>query len=161
VDYSTLPRSAYVKPNVSLLKGVFGVTPHPLGRLVQLKEAASKVRTIAIVDPITNWVLSPIHDWIFKSILPRIEQDGTFDQDAPIIRLRKIIRKRSDKFLGSCDLSAATDRLPVSLQVLLLSYPFGHEFAKAWAQVLVNRPYKAGSKNFWYSVGQPMGALSS
>lgn len=52
-----------------LRPGVFDLRPSlgklgilPLGRLVQLFEAAGKVRVIAIVDPITQWVLKPIHD---------------------------------------------------------------------------------------------------
>lgn len=35
--------------------------PAPLGRLVKLLEAAGKVRVIAIVDPITQEILRPIH----------------------------------------------------------------------------------------------------
>jgi hypothetical protein len=49
-------------------------------------EAAGKIRVIAIVDPITQWVLKPLHDWLF-SILANIPQDGTFNQDLPIGRL--------------------------------------------------------------------------
>jgi len=54
-----------------------------LGRLVNLREAAGKIRTIAIVDPITQWVLKPLHLWLFN-IVKRIPSDGTFDQVGPI-----------------------------------------------------------------------------
>jgi len=69
----------------------------------------------------------------------------------------------------SYDLSAATDRLPIELQVDLLSLLFGNrETAEAWKGLLVDRDYKLDSLEFpqangvyKYSVGQPMGALSS
>lgn len=126
------------------------------GRLVKLYEAAGKVRIIAIVDPITNWLLKPLHDWVF-AILREIPNDGTFDQDKPLIPLSK----SGKTYLGSCDMSAATDRLPVKLQALLLSHIFGPKIAESWMRLLVSRPYIGDRKNIWYAVGQPMGALSS
>lgn len=126
------------------------------GRLVKLYEAAGKVRIIAIVDPITNWLLKPLHDWVF-AILREIPQDGTFDQEKPLLP----IVKSHGSFIGSCDMSAATDRLPVRLQALLLGHIFGPKIAKAWMHLLVSRPYVSGFKPIWYAVGQPMGALSS
>jgi hypothetical protein len=60
----------------------------PFGRLGFKTEAAGKVRVFAMVDPITNWVLRPLHDSIF-SYLRSIKQDGTFDQMAPVDRLLK------------------------------------------------------------------------
>jgi len=63
-------------------------------------------------------------------------------------------------------MSAATDRLPVSLQEAILAHKFGREFAKHWRNILVGRQYVVGNKldirnAFYYAVGQPMGALSS
>jgi len=72
--------------------------------------------------------------------------------------------------LFSFDLSAATDRLPVSLQEKILSVCFGKEFSSLWRTILVGRTYyvryksasgKTESNNLSYAVGQPMGALSS
>jgi hypothetical protein len=121
---------------------------------VKLKEAAGKVRVIAIVDPFTNWVLKPLHKWIF-SVLRQIPQDGTFDQGAP---LKKIV---GHPFGGSCDMSAATDRLPVKLQSALLSSIIGRTLADAWGDFLTARTYFSKDRKIWYKVGQPMGALSS
>lgn len=39
-----------------------------LGRLGLKFEAAGKVRVFAMVDPFTNWVLRPLHKWIFRLI---------------------------------------------------------------------------------------------
>jgi hypothetical protein len=64
------------------------------------------------------------------------------------------------------DLSAATDRLPIALQISILTSFFGGEFAGHWSKLLVGREYILNNKEFGthsvkYSVGQPMGALSS
>jgi len=109
-----------VRPGVHLMTKLGA----PLGRLVMLKEAAGKVRTIAIVDPITNWALKPIHEWVFK-ILKYLPQDGTFDQDKPLDILLSLSKKSKDKYIGCCDMTAATDRLPVILQAHLLSHILG------------------------------------
>jgi hypothetical protein len=145
------------------------IGPYPLGvysalygfgRLVSLYEAAGKIRIIAIVDPLTQWVLKPLHDWIF-SILKSLPQDGTFDQAKPIFDLLDLSRRSKDKFIGSCDLSAATDRLPIKLQIALLRERFGSTLAYSWAHLLISRDYYLRNKPLQYKVGQPMGALSS
>ena len=58
-----------------------------LGRLGLKEEAAGKVRVFAMVDPFTNWLLKPLHKMIFR-YLANIDQDGTFDQVAPVNRLQ-------------------------------------------------------------------------
>lgn len=125
-----------------------------------LLEPAGKTRVIALCDVLTQWSLKPLHDLIFK-ILAKIPQDGTFDQEAPIHRLRKKLRNRKDKFVASYDLSAATDCLPIQLQKYVLSYMIGVTLSAAWANILVARTYRLGAEKLRYGVGQPMGALSS
>lgn len=39
----------------------FGSYAASFGRLALLKEAAGKIRVIAIVDPLTQWMLRPLH----------------------------------------------------------------------------------------------------
>jgi hypothetical protein len=97
----------------------------PLGRLGLKEEAAGKVRVFAMVDPFTNWLLKPLHKLIF-GYLRKIDQDGTFDQIAPIDRLRQAGFTR----FWCYDLSAATDRLPVVLQTYVLE-PYLGDRAKA------------------------------
>lgn len=94
--------------------GPIGRIP-PLGRLGFKTEAAGKVRVFAMVDPITNWLMKPLHDRLFN-YLKGIPQDGTFDQLAPV----KLLQEKGFKSFYCYDLSAATDRLPISLQVMLL-----------------------------------------
>lgn len=73
-------------------------------------------------------VLTPLHRSIF-AVLKRIEQDGTFDQDKPLRVLLARIGNSCKTF--SFDLSAATDRLPIALQVQVLRHLTNAEFAEA------------------------------
>lgn len=90
--------------------------------------------------------MKPLHDLLFK-ILRGIPQDATFDQVGVLEKgLNRIIGKgfRVAKAF-SYDLSSATDRLPVEIQVLILSQLLGYQQACAWAQLLVGRPYEVPS----------------
>nr|QUE49179.1 MAG: RNA-dependent RNA polymerase [Sclerotinia sclerotiorum mitovirus 37] len=143
-----------------------------LGRLSFKEEAAGKVRVFAITDAVTQSVMAPLSDAIF-SCLRRVPQDGTFNQSAPLDRLRLL--KSEGKLEGqkfySYDLSAATDRLPVDLQVQILSIYLGERFGSLWKSVMTDRDWMAKVETvpglpaeeelFRYRVGQPMGALSS
>jgi hypothetical protein len=91
------------------------------------------------------------------TILSRIEQDGTYDQLKPL----KALMDKGCQILYSYDLSAATDRLPIDLQEQLLGILINPEFASSWRSLLVDRPWYLDSTPLYYSVGQPMGALSS
>lgn len=134
-----------------------------IGRLGLKEEAAGKVRVFAMCDAWTQWVLEPLHEWIFDT-LRFISTDGTHDQLKPVRA-----RAGTVKAAYSLDLTAATDRLPISIQVKLLGYLVNESFATQWARLLVSRPYvlprnqKLGTEQLElrYSVGQPMGALSS
>jgi hypothetical protein len=134
------------------------------GKLAPKFEPAGKIRIFAMVDSWTNWFMKPIHDLLFDQILPRIPQDGTFDQLAPVKRL---LKNSTYTGLYSLDLTAATDRLPATLQRDLLAELLNSDLANAWKGLMTDRafamtakglPTKEGLK---YSVGQPMGALSS
>ena len=137
-----------------------------IGKLGFLEEAAGKVRVVAMVDPLTQSMLRPLHDWLF-SVLRRIPEDGTFDQTAPI----ELLIQKGVQDVTSYDLSAATDRLPLSLQENLIGWILGEKIARTWASLLVNRDYsfhprtaeKYGLKitSVRYAAGQPMGAYSS
>nr|WPH57537.1 putative RNA-dependent RNA polymerase [Rhizoctonia solani mitovirus 127] len=129
-----------------------------LGKLGTKEEAAGKIRVFAMVDAWTQWILYPIHRAIFM-FLKDIPMDGTFDQKAPLAYVKAV------RGLWSLDLSAATDRIPLSLQRALMGALFGCELTGAWANLLVGRAYrlhdKHGFTDLHYAVGQPMGALSS
>jgi hypothetical protein len=129
-----------------------------IGSLGLKQEAAGKMRVFAMVDPWSQMILSPFHEVLF-SFLRKIPMDGTFNQ------LKPLSRAWGHKTLYSMDLSAATDRLPMSLQVPLIQAVFDLtvEEAEAWRYTLVGRPYSVPvtGELLHYAVGQPMGAKSS
>ena len=104
-----------------------------LGKLGLKDEPAGKIRVFAMVDAWTQWLLKPLHDYLFERLRRNKLVDGTFDQGYPI---GKILSLYSDTLfynfqlktklfsnrLYSFDLSAATDRLPIMLQRKIL-YP--------------------------------------
>lgn len=155
-------------PRLSGILRQLGNPPKPfermVGKLAFKEEAAGKLRVFAIVDCFTQWLLYPLHKLLF-SILKRVPMDGTFNQLKPVYRLLR----RKPKALFSLDLTAATDRLPVSIQIIILNELIQEieSFGDKWAKLLVGRTYRytdpySNEKGFVsYSVGQPMGALSS
>jgi len=130
----------------------------PIGKL-GVKQEPGKVRVFAMVDWWTQMLLLPLHRHI-QGILRKIPQDATFDQDAAVVASLEMSRKAT--YAASFDLSAATDRLPLVLQSMLMNSIIpGH--GQLWGELLVDRDYwlPGYRKSVRYSVGQPMGALSS
>jgi len=133
-----------------------------IGKLGTKEEAAGKIRVFAMVDPWTQMVLKPFHDLLQDILACHKRVDGTFDQ------LRPLKRAWSFNQLYSMDLSSATDRLPLAIQVPLFQaiFQLSKAESESWGNLLVKRDYLLPktykTKGFIrYSVGQPMGALSS
>jgi hypothetical protein len=139
-----------------------------VGQLAFKEEAAGKLRAFALVDVWTQSLLHPLHQALFD-LLRLIPNDATFDQDASVARSVDKATRSGAAF--SFDLSAATDRLPLSLQASLLNKFLGNNLGTLWAEILVGRSYSVPGKSrdqykievddVRYAVGQPMGALSS
>jgi len=110
-------------------------------------------------------LLRPLHDSLFE-LLKRIPNDGTFNQDESVARSKsKALRTNCS---WSYDLTAATDRLPIIFQSALLDRIVPGKLGNSWAGLLVMRDYYYDLTNYGgdigkvrYTVGQPMGALSS
>jgi len=66
-------------------------------------------------------VLRPLHNVLF-AILRKLPNDGTFNQDASFKRC--IAKANKSGYAAGFDLSAATDRLPLSLQTAIVSSLF-------------------------------------
>lgn len=132
-----------------------------LGKLSVVYDQAGKARVVAI----TNWWLQSAFTGLHKSIfrlLSEIPQDGTFDQDACFNKF--LSRANPFMDLSGFDLSAATDRLPLELQMQILSAlgVDGHTWGTLFRNTVWNFPNKEGlPTEVRYEVGQPMGALSS
>lgn len=135
-----------------------------LGKLGFKEEAAGKLRVFAMVDHWTQAALKPLHSCL-SDVLKGLPNDGTFDQNASVERCKA----KGTKGSYSYDLSAATDRLPINIQKGIIDRLFGVEgLGDLWARLLVERDYAITKNDYGidpqkirYSVGQPMGALSS
>jgi hypothetical protein len=90
---------------------------NPLAQLAFKEEAAGKLRVFALVDVWTQSLLKPLHKSLF-SLLRKIPNDGTFDQDASVRRSSE--KAKISGCAYSFDLSSATDRLPIIYQSALL-----------------------------------------
>lgn len=142
--------------------GLFESNQLVLGRIAILDEARGKKRLIGITDYWTQVLFKPLHDAIYIE-LSKVRQDGTGDQMKPIrFALQMLgvhnLRDLKGKRVQSLDLSAATDRLPINLQVQILQqlgYP-----GDLWKDLL-DREWSSEEGPLRYSVGQPMGAYSS
>lgn len=131
------------------------------GRIHALEEWGGKTRLVAIMDYWTQTLLTPLHNTI-NYFVRRLEQDGTFNQD----KIAKTVRGwtlSKDLSVNSFDLTAATDRIPIDIQVDMLAYLFGSTTIPGlWKSVLTDRDfYGPSGENIRYAVGQPMGAKSS
>lgn len=149
-----------VKAERELVDSPFKKDCNYIGQLALKDEPAGKVRVFAMVDVWTQSALRPLHKFLF-AFLKSLPNDGTHDQGASVKRCFTKSSKAGLSF--GYDLSAATDRLPIALQISVVESLFGTQYAIAWRNLLVGRAYwlKDSGEALHYSVGQPMGALSS
>jgi len=139
-----------------------------LSQFAAKEEAAGKIRLFALIDSISQSVLSPLHDMLFD-LLKRIPNDGTFDQEASIRRSQQKATQANCAF--SFDLTAATDRLPAKVTAKILATITGKDISESWLNIMTDRNFYFNSDlasklgvsagPYRYAVGQPMGGLSS
>jgi hypothetical protein len=130
--------------------------PKDVGKLSIIEDPELKRRVIAMIDYYSQFILKPIHDTLLN-LLKELPCDRTFTQDP----FHDWGKTNGNNF-WSLDLSSATDRFPIKLQVKLLSKIFDNDFANNWKDLLINRGYVTPEGNILrYEVGQPMGAYSS
>jgi hypothetical protein len=97
------------------------------GRLAFLPEAAGKVRVVAMLDYLSQWILKFYHSYLFR-ILETIREDCTMDQDKGFKSFLAEVGDRKGTF-DSLDISAATDTIPRELYGPVLARllgPKGH-----------------------------------
>lgn len=146
------------------------------GSLAPKLEPAGKIRVFAMLDYLSQILLRPLHDELFNC-LRKIPQDGLYDQHRPLRALSEKVHQGKIKYAKSIDLSAATDRFPILVQMDLLETLVSDKFALAWGCLLARPFYPndalckllgASAYNpsgailpICYAAGQPMGAYSS
>jgi len=127
-------------------------------KLSAIKDKELKVRTIAIGDYWSQTALIPLHKYLFN-VLKKIPQDCTFGQDKGPLKIG------TQGYYCSADLTAATDRFPISTISQVLAGILPDEYVSAWQRIMVAHPFdvKIGKevKQVRYAVGNPMGFYSS
>jgi hypothetical protein len=106
-----------------------------LAKIVLLDEPAGKVRNIVIFDWWSQQFLKPVHDWLF-SLLKTLPSDSTFNQEGSLVGFAREIR---DEEIFSFDLKAATEMIPQSLYIEVMSEFLRRISARAWMHLLVDR----------------------
>jgi hypothetical protein len=124
-------------------------------KLSYFSDKEGKTRVIAILDYWSQTCLRGYHRYL-NDVLRTIKSDRTFSQES----IHSTISSSGPYF--SFDLSAATDRMPLSLQKRVFARIFGASKSEAWARVLTDWEYVTkGIPSVKYNCGQPMGAYSS
>lgn len=128
-------------------------------KLAYFPDKEDKMRVIAIGDYLSQSVLKPLHHYLFQ-VIKKIPQDCTFDQGA----FKDRIQGWSEFY--SIDLTAATDRFPISFEKMVLNGHFPGEYTNAWQEVMVGTPFRYIDPSnkvheVSYNVGNPMGFYSS
>lgn len=149
-------RGMDIYEEVAMIFSKFPKKPGVYSRLSALKDKEGKTRMIAILDYWSQTVLYGLHKKIF-SILKTFPMDKTFNQTEKLLNFTP----DEGSMYHSIDLTSATDRFPIKLQVKVLESLIGPEKAQAWKEVMVDRPFHYEDTIVNYNCGQPMGAYSS
>lgn len=151
VEMNTLPKTGH-PVDISSVKSPC------LRKLAWFPDKEDKVRVIGILDYWSQSVLRNLHFYLFR-VLRKIPQDMTFDQGGFKAKTEGWSR------FHSLDLTAATDRFPISIICDVLEGHFPRHYVRSWSNVMAGRPFrwttKQGTEEVTYAVGNPMGAYSS
>jgi len=132
-----------------------------LRKISYFSDKEGKTRVIALVDYWSQSALRPLH-LLLNRILRRIPRDCTFNQGAFL----EFTAKAEGNSFHSLDLTAATDRMPITLQQRVIASIIGNDKSEAWRKILTELPFHITLPDkteqlVSYGAGQPMGAYSS
>lgn len=165
-QYSNMDLEYYersIGPHIDSLLPAYETVPLFTGRLCQTLAGAGKRRIFAICNYVKQRL---VHQWAF-AVLRGMRTDGTFSQEAPLVRLRD--RKEGvGNNIYSFDLKSATDRWPLSVIYTMFESLFGPTFASSVVNsslglnnFLVGKPLTKKQYNISFTVGQPLGYKGS
>nr|QQM16242.1 putative replicase [Wunsystermes virus] len=131
-----------------------------LNRLAIFPDGLGKLRYVALSDFPTQSVLKRLHSILFR-LLRSIQSDATYEQG----KIYDWYKRNMDKPIFSLDLSAATDRLPLPLQGILMFKIFGSRTLRMlWMILMMTCKFTNQDiiPNFvYYRAGQGIGIYSS
>lgn len=127
------------------------------GRITFVSASGGKTRLVAIGNYWIQDTFFGIHKILYKC-LENIPTDGTFNQDSASSRVKEMTRRRKD--IWSFDLTKATDRFPIQIQIDTLK-SLDLCIGNYWGKTLNHLNFWYKDKVYKYQVGQPMGLYSS
>jgi len=144
-------------PHLNLLLQYFSVVPKRLRKLSVKDDREAKSRIFAILDYWSQSALKTLHKETFR-LLKKLPGDCTFDQGRLLDAFSK---DQNGHSYHSIDLSAATDRFPILIQLRLLRLLTSQPVSEAWRNIMVGGEFTLKGTAVKYRTGQPMGAYSS
>jgi len=172
--------SMMVRPDgTNLLSGIgqlWSATPIESGRIGFKQDAGYKLRHIAVPNQILQASLKPLGVFLLKN-LRDLPEDVTHNQEQGVLDVQAFLRRGLTAY--SFDLSSATDRFPLSLQLTMLRWLgipeswvslFGETSRGLWQWAAEGRrmPYEVddeplgfGTGYIAWTVGQPLGLYPS
>jgi hypothetical protein len=129
---------------------------HYLGRITFIPDKGGKTRIVAIGNYWIQDCLRGLHQTIYR-VLKTVATDGTYGQSEQFERVREASSKGP---VWSYDLTAATDRFPVEIQVDSLK-SLNSRVGELWNKILNSINFYYKGQTYKYEVGQPMGLYSS
>lgn len=129
------------------------------------KKGTVNRRPIAVPNRFLQTGLEPLGHFLYDT-LSLFPHDATFDQN----RFTRDIQSRVDqhKYVGSVDLSQATDNLPVSWFHYIYNELFDHtripeEIQNSYRlfQEMLKHPWRNGDHQSYWTIGQPLGTYPS
>jgi hypothetical protein len=130
-----------------------------IARIIAIPAPAGKTRNVYILNYFLQSCMKALHDSIFKW-LKTIPQDCTFDQGAGVHKLKQLTAEK--QAVWCYDLTAATDRIPLWIQLAILRKAFGKHWAGLARLILTIKPFSTDiNREVSWRVGQPMGAYAS
>lgn len=142
-------KEAYNGKDKEFLTGRLGFSPEPAG----------KTRVFAIADYWSQTSLKVVQESLYNT-LRSISTDSTADQDKGF---KSLLKRAAGKPTYCFDLTAASDRIPAFMQKFRIDLLGGKKLGEAWLGVMTERDFyvKATKQKLRWSVGQPLGLLSS
>lgn len=145
-----------INPIKDLICNKYGLRNNVLRRLALRLDFEGKIRPIGLFDYWSQAALKELHDGLFR-LLRSFPADNTFDQGQFV---RQVGLTQGPYY--SFDLHAFTDRVPLLLQVMVLTVIIGKDKAEAWGRIMTQEPFLTPERTkVAYATGQPLGGYSS
>jgi hypothetical protein len=136
------------------------------GCIAGTQEPGGKLRVFAAPNLVLQSALEPLEKWLF-SVLAQIPTDCTKDQSLGARRIKERLKEGQQVYCY--DLSNATDRFPLSLQLHVLREAKVNRFQVSAFEYISGLPWNVDSKlqahgfpdTIRWSTGQPLGLRGS